>query len=79
MNQLEYIYQEYSYVLVGVVLFAMLMNVFSQKRKKNKKQKGGGLGGCLQAILSKICYMLSFGTLCKNHASIWSIDCKGGW
>ena len=78
MNQIDY--HEYSYVLWIVVAFVMVINAFRYKKtNKNKKQKGGGsFGGCLQAIMESICYMLSFGTLCKDYKTTWSINCKGG-
>ena len=78
MNQIDY--HEYSYVLLIVISFVMLINAFRYKKKhKNNKQKGGGsFGGCLQAIMEGICYMLSFGTLCKDYKTTWSINCKGG-
>jgi hypothetical protein len=78
MNQIDY--HEYSYVLLIVISFVMLINAFRHKKKhKNKKQKGGGsFGGCFQAIMEGICYILSFGTLCKDYKTTWSINCKGG-
>jgi hypothetical protein len=80
MNKLEYLYHAHSYVLWILIAFIFLITIFRYKKsKKTKNQKGGGgFGGCVQAFFEFICYMLSFGTLCKNYKTTWSINCKGG-